>query len=172
MRRSLLIASLFVLLPAAAEAQPRLMVGGGVTAPKGDVGDSADPGWHLAVGMNVGIPTLPVGIRADGRLHQLATSDAALRDNEYLTGAISLVFQLPGVGLEPYVLAGIGTYRYSGGPLSEPDKTVFSDTGYHGGFGVAMGQLGFGLFAEIRYVHIGTETGSNSMIPLTLGFRL
>lgn len=172
MRRSFLIACLLFLLPAAVEAQPRLMVGGGFTAPQGDLGDVADPGWHLGVGLNLGIPTLPVGLRADGRLHKMGAGDTALRDTEYLTGAISLVFRLPGVGLEPYVLGGMGTYRYSGGANSDPDVTRFSDTGYHAGFGIATGQLGLGLFAEIRYVYIDTEAGSNAMIPLTLGFRL
>ena len=172
MRRPLLIASLFVLLPAAAEAQPRLMIGGGFTAPQGEIGEVADPGWHLGVGLNLGIPTLPVALRADGRVHKMAANDSALRDNEYLTGSISLVFQLPGVGLEPYVLGGMGTYRYSGGLRSDPAEAEFSDTGYHGGFGMVTGQLGFGLFAEIRYVHIPTDAGSSSMIPLTLGFRL
>ena len=172
MRRTHLFAFLLVLFPSVAEAQPRLMVGGGVTAAQGDVGSSADPGWHLGVGLNLGIPTLPVGLRADGRLHRMASSDVSFRDHEYLTGAVSLVFRLPGVGLEPYVLGGVGTYRYSGGAASDPEATQRSDTGYHAGFGIATGQLTFGLYAEIRYVYIGSDTGSDGLIPLTLGFRL
>lgn len=173
MRRLLLLfISCLVVFPAAVEAQPRLMLGGGFTAPQGELAELGEPGWHLGAGLQVTIPTLPVGLRADGRLHKLGADDAAFRDNEYLTGSLSLLFQLPGVGLEPYVLAGIGSYRYKGGLRAVPELTEFTNTGYHAGFGVAMGQLGFGLFAEVRYVHIGLEDGSTRLLPLTLGFRL
>lgn len=171
MPRSLLLAALLILLPSAAEAQPRLMFGGGFTAPQGDISDIADPGWHLAAGLDLGIPSLPVGIRGDARLHRMSATDALLRDNEYLTGSLSLVFRLPGVGLEPYVLAGLGSYRYSGGLRSDPETMRVTDTGYHGGFGVVIGGLGPGAYAEIRYVQINADTSAR-LIPLTIGFRL
>lgn len=171
MRRILLLTTLLAIVPSVARAQPRLMFGGGFTAPQGDVGSFADPGWHVAAALSLGIPTLPVGLRGDGRLHKMGSSDAAYRNSEFLAGSVSLVFALPGVGLEPYVLAGMGSYRFKGG-LEATEQVVESNTGYHGGFGVALGQLGFGLFAEIRYVYIDLPDGSNAMIPLTLGFRL
>jgi hypothetical protein len=167
--RSLLAAlSVLVLLPAAAHAQPRLLVGGGFTAPNGQISDVADPGYHLQAGLQVAIPTLPLGLRGDGAYHRMASSVADLSKTEILAGSLSLVFHLPGVGLQPYFLGGIGSYQTEGGPVDDPQKVT--DSGYHGGFGVAVGGLGFGGFAEIRYVHIRSESTAR-LIPVTLGFR-
>jgi hypothetical protein len=169
MRRLLLLVALLAALPATAEAQPRLMVGGGVSAPSGDFSDIAEAGYHVKVAMQVGIPTLPVGLRGDGVLHRFGTADAAFADSEVLTGALSLVFTLPGVGLEPYFLAGVGTYRVETGPAGAPLQGT--DRGYHGGFGVVLGGLGLGAFAEVRYVQISGDLATTRLIPLTLGLR-
>lgn len=168
MRRSFAIALLAVLLPVAASAQPRLLVGGGFSAPNGQITDVADPGYHLQAGLQVSIPTLPVGLRGDGAYHRMAATTADLAQTEILAGSLSLVFNLPGVGLQPYFLGGIGSYQTEAGPVDDPQKAT--DTGYHGGFGVAIGGLGFGGFAEIRYVQIQSATTAR-LIPVTLGFR-
>jgi hypothetical protein len=171
MRQSSLLAALALALalPGSMEAQPRIMLGGGFSAPSGDASSFADPGYHAQVSLELGIPTLPVALRGDGTLHRLGAAGAAFADTEYLAGAGSVVFVLPGVGLQPYVLGGIGQYRVKSGPAGE--AVTETDTGYHGGFGVLIGGLGIGAFAEIRYVHIGGPSGSR-LVPLTLGVRL
>jgi hypothetical protein len=170
MRRPIVLALFMMIMPVAAEAQPRLMLGGGFTAPNGDVSASADPGYHVRASMEIGVPTLPVGFRGDGTLHKMTSSQAGFDDTEVLAGSLSVVFTLPGVGLQPYVLGGIGTYRVTAGPRDA--SVTESSRGYHGGFGVAIGGLGFGAFAEIRYVHVPHDDMTVAMIPLTLGFRL
>lgn len=171
MRRLLLVITFLISAPSVAWAQPRVMFGGGFTNPQGDLRESADPGWHIDAGVQIGIPTLPVSLRGDGQLHRLASSNNDYRDTEFLSGAVSVVFTLPGVGLEPYLLAGLGSYRFNGG-LAVTEGIQRSDTGYHGGFGVVTGQLGLGFFAEVRYVRIDQDGVAMSMTPLTLGFRL
>ena len=64
-------------------------------------------------------------------------------------------------------MAGIGSYRLDPGGTEEA-KT---NRGFHGGFGVGIGALGFGGFAEIRLVNISGDTGSIRYIPVTLGLR-
>ena len=171
MRRLLLVITFLISAPSVAWAQPRVMFGGGFTNPQGDLRESADPGWHIDAGVQIGIPTLPVSLRGDGQLHRLASSNNDYRDTEFLSGAVSVVFTLPGVGLEPYLLAGLGSYRFNGG-LAVTEGIQRIDTGYHGGFGVVTGQLGLGFFAEVRYVRIDQDGVGMSMTPLTLGFRL
>jgi hypothetical protein len=144
------------------------MVGGGFTAPSGSIGDVGDPGFHLGVALQVTLPTLPLALRGDGAFHRFGSSVDGAVDPEVLAGAGSLVYNLPGISLQPYVLAGIGSYRTESGPEDEP--VAVTDTGYHGGFGVAIGGVGFGAFAEIRYVHISSAE-SAALIPLTVGVR-
>ncbi|KPJ84327.1 MAG: hypothetical protein AMS19_01055 [Gemmatimonas sp. SG8_23] len=168
MRRLLLLALLGFVTPSAAEAQPRLLVGGGFSAPSGSIADAADPGFHLQASLQVAIPTLPLSLRGDGTFHRFGASGAGAADPEILAGAGSLVYHLPGVSLQPYILAGIGSYRTEAGPVDETE--VVTDTGYHGGFGVAIGGLGFGAFAEVRYVQIQADQTAR-VIPLTVGFR-
>ncbi|MCH7992178.1 MAG: hypothetical protein IIC35_07155, partial [Gemmatimonadetes bacterium] len=93
-------------------------------------------------------------------------SGAAGAETKVLAGSISMVFALPGVGLNPYLLGGLGQYRVEAGPAERTDR------GFHGGFGVVLGALGLGAFAEIRYVRISSDTGpTTKMIPLTVGVR-
>ena len=168
MRRVTLLALVALAVPTAAHAQPRLMVGGGFSAPNGQITDVADPGYHLQAGLQVAVPTTPFGLRADGGYHRMGATTADFAQTEVLAGSLSVVFNLPGVGLQPYFLGGIGSYQTEGGPADDPQKVT--DTGYHGGFGVAIGGLGLGGFVEARYVQI-QSTATARLIPVTLGFR-
>ena len=168
MRRFLFVAAVLALTPIAVQAQPRLMVGGGFSAPNGDLSNSADAGYHGKVGLQFAIPTLPIGLRGEGVIHKLGAGSPLVSDTDVLAGALSLVFTLPGIGLQPYVLAGIGSYRVTAG-LAGAQEAI-TNRGYHGGFGVAIGGLGLGGFAELRYVTIDAP-GSVRLIPLTVGLR-
>lgn len=171
MRRSLpFVLALAFLVPAAADAQPRFLVGGGFSSPSGTLSDAADTGYHGQVGLYIQIPTLPVGLRGDGAIHQLGSPTLGLEDPQILGGSLSLVYDLPGVGMVPYLLMGIGSYQIKAGPVGDAEK--ITNTGYHGGFGVNIGAAGLGGFAEIRFVRIGGDPDTSSFIPMTLGFRL
>jgi hypothetical protein len=169
MRRLFVIAVFLLVAPAAVEAQPRMMVGGGFTAPSSDLSNTAEPGYHLMAAIQVGIPTLPVSFRGDGAFHRMSSPDVDMVGARVLAGSLSLVFTLPGVGLQPYLLGGIGSYRVETGPTDL--TTAVTKNGYHGGFGVVVGGLGFGAFAEVRFIQINTDSKAR-MIPLTLGIRL
>ncbi len=152
----------------AAEAQPRLLVGGGFSAPNGSIADVADPGYHAQLGLQIRLPSLPLSLRGDGGIHRLGAANASLSRTQVIGGAASVIFHLPGVGLQPYVLGGVGSYRTKSGPAGAP--STVTDTGYHGGFGLVLGGTGLGGFAELRYVRI-SDPGSTTLIPLTLGLR-
>jgi hypothetical protein len=169
MRRVLTLTFAALLVPAAIHAQPRLMVGGGITAPNGDFSSMAETGTHLQVSLHVDIPTLPIAFRADGAFHRLDSSLPGQAQNRILNGSLSLVYILPSVSFQPYLLAGWGSYRVESGPVGM--TAAVQDPGYHGGFGVSVGGLGFGAYAEIRYVQINAAS-TMRMIPFTLGLRL
>jgi outer membrane protein with beta-barrel domain len=169
MRRLFLLVALLGLTPAIVDAQPRLLLGGGITAPNGAITDVAKTGSHVQAGLQVDIPTLPLGFRADGGYHRLSEADASRAKTEVLAGSLSVVFTLPGIGLQPYLLGGVGRYRVETGPVGVT-QTV-TDPGYHGGFGVAIGGAGLGAFVEIRFVQINGAT-TTRLIPVTIGLRL
>lgn len=169
MRRLVVLLALLVAVPTVAEAQPRLMGGVGFTAPTGAISDAADPGYHVRGALRIGVPTTPIALQADGTYHKLGTANVANADTQVLSGALSVVFTLPGIGIQPYLLGGIGTYRVKNGPVGA--SATVTDTGYHGGFGITLGGLGFGGFAEVRFIQIDSPV-TTRLIPLTFGIRL
>ena len=158
----------FLLIPSAAEAQVRILGGAGVTNPMSDLSDASDVGWHAMAGMHLGIAALPVGLRADGGYHSFGEQGTNPKTS-ILSGALSLVVTFPGVGLSPYVLGGVGLYRTS---LDVDGLEPDSDSGIHGAFGVDIGALGFGGFAEVRLVNVRPESGNLRFVTATLGIRL
>lgn len=170
MRRTALLATVALLiLPSVSAAQVSILAGVGVTNPMGDLKDETDVGWHAMGGVKLSIANIPVGLRADGAYHSFGEQGANPKTS-ILSGALSLVVPFPGVGLSPYVLGGVGLYRTS----SDVDGSVpFSDSGIHGAFGVDIGAVGFGGFAEVRAATIKTEgSASRWLVSATLGVRL
>ena len=169
MRRSTILAAVLLLsLPLAAQAQPRILAGLGLSTPIGDFGDAAESGWHATAGMQLSVPAIPIALRGDGAYHSFGQATGAPKAS-VLSGALSLVFNLPGVGLVPYVLAGVGAYRTS---VDVSGVDAVSDNGFHGAFGVNIGALGFGGFGEVRLVNINQSVGDARFVTATLGFRL
>jgi hypothetical protein len=170
MRRTTLLATVVIfLLPAAAQGQIRLLGGVGVTNPMGDLKDVASVGWHAMGGVQLGIAAVPIGLRADGGYHSFG-QQGSNPTTSVLSGALSVVVNFPGVGLSPYVLGGIGSYRTS---LDVDGVDPVTNTGVHGAFGVDNGAVGFGGFAEVRYVSVKTDGDANErFVTATLGIRL
>jgi hypothetical protein len=151
-------------LPAAGQAQ--VLLGAGFTSPTGDFTEVADPGYHVTVGFEVGIPSLPVGLRLDGAYHRMPAPSAEYDAPRIVGGGLDVVFHLPGSGIEPYMLVGIGRYRVSSGPAGSGE--VDHDRGFHAGFGV---NLGSAAFVEIRWVRISSEGPNVHYVPVSVGLR-
>jgi hypothetical protein len=156
-----------LLAPSAGAAQVSLMAGGGLGTPVGDFGDQAESGWHGTAGLQVGVPAIPVRLRADGGYHSFGQAGSDPRVS-MLAGALSLVFNLPGVGLVPYLLGGLGQYRVS---VDQSGVATVTDNGYHGAFGVNIGAMGFGGFGEVRLVNVSQGGGGLRFVTATLGLR-
>lgn len=167
MRRSVLTCALaLLLLPAAGESQVSLLGGAGLSTPIGSFGDAAEVGWHALAGLQLGVPTIPVALRADGAYHSFGEATPVPKTS-MLAGALSLVVNLPGVGLVPYLLGGVGQYRTSVDGLE-----ATSDSGFHGAFGVNIGALGPGAFGEVRLVNVSLSGDDARFVTASVGFRL
>lgn len=170
MRRLMLAAVLAgFLIPAAAEAQlPRIMAGGGLSTPTGDFNDVAEVGYHGRLGLQMGAPAFPLAGRLEGEYHSFGQS-TGLPKVKVLNGTLSAVLELQGTGITPYFLAGIGRYRVDVDVAGADPST---ETGFQGGFGVNIGALGFGGFAEFRVIQINTTGDKIRYFPVSVGFRL
>jgi hypothetical protein len=172
MRRSTVLAALLLVLPLArplaAEAQVHPMAGVGLSTPFGDFGDAAETGWHGTAGLQLSVPAIPIALRADGGYHSFGQATGAPAVS-MLAGSLSLVLNLPGVGLVPYVLGGLGTYRRS---VDVSGVEPVSNNGVHGAFGVNIGAIGFGGFGEVRVVNVNSSGGDSRFVTATLGLRL
>ncbi|GIT52341.1 MAG: hypothetical protein Ct9H300mP15_25540 [Gemmatimonadota bacterium] len=55
------------------------------------------------------MPVFPVSLRGEGEIHQFSKPTGA-ENTTMLDGTLSAVLGLGGIGLQPYLLAGIGSY--------------------------------------------------------------
>ncbi len=157
------------LVPATVEAQiPRFMAGVGVSTPTGDFGDVADVGFHGRLGLQLGAPGVPISGRLEGGYTSFGQAEPAPKIS-VLDGSLSAVLTLEGPMLQPYFLVGAGLHRVDS-DLEGAEATT--EPGFHGGFGVNIGALGFGGFAELRVVQINTEGVKSRYFPITIGIRL
>lgn len=169
MRRYAILAAIaFLLLPAGAQGQLRFLAGAGFTNPMSDLNDVADVGWNALGGIQLNVTSIPIGFRADGGYHSFGEQSPNPKAS-ILSGALSVVVTFPGIGLSPYVLGGVGQYRYSV-DVDGVDPT--SDMGIHGAFGVDIGSLGFGGFAEVRLVNVKSDGSTLRYVAAVLGIRL
>jgi len=165
MRRVALLAVVYLALPGAVNAQARLMVGGGISIPSGDFADAVDAGKHGRVGLQVSVPVFPVSLRAEGEIHSFSEATGGDKAN-LINGTVSAVLSLGGIGLSPYVIAGLGSYRFKTSAAE-----AVTNRGIHGGFGASIGALGLGGFAEARLVNIDGDGDDRRYIVSTIGFR-
>lgn len=165
---ALILALSALAAPVEGTAQVALLGGVGVGRPIGDFGDAAGTGWHALAGMQVGVPAIPIALRADGVYHSFGAPSGGSASS-ILAGAGSLVVTLPGVGLVPYFLGGVGQYRLS---VDQTGVDPVTDNGFHGAFGVNIGAMGFGGFAEVRVVNVSQSAGDARFVTATLGLRL
>lgn len=158
---------LLLIAPGLAIAQPRIMAGGGLSTPFGDFDNAAGSGWHATAGLQLEVPSIPIALRADGGYHSFGEQSPAPKIT-MLSGALSAVVILPGVGLGPYLLGGIGMYR-----RSVEDLDPVSDPGFQLAFGVDIGS-GTGLqgFAEVRFANVNADVGDARFVTATFGFSL
>jgi opacity protein-like surface antigen len=164
---------------AAAEAQViprpvRFAVGGGVSAPAGDIKDFVDPGFNLMAALDVGVPLVPVGLRLDGNWSQFkGKGEAAGTDLRVLYGTANVTLNLlPIPVLKPYVLAGVGAYDTKVTDTGD-DGDAPTRVGYNAGVGLRFDLLGLGAFAEARYHHVPEKDDfiKTQFLPITVGIR-
>ena len=155
----------------AAEAQSPVRFGlaGGLSMPQSDLGDEFENGFHGQVMLGFGMMALPVKLRADLSYHSFGLKEGGDDNLRTIGGALNAIVGMGGIGIKPYVTAGLGFYNSKFG-----DGDAENDFGLNGGVGLEFGLTGMSAFLEVRYVKlfVGDEDGedlSAAIVPITFG---
>lgn len=152
------------IIPSAAQAS--LSVAGGVSAPVSDLGDIADLGYNVGVGLNFGGTRVPIGARFEGGLNGfgLKSSDLNVR---IVTGTANAVVNFSQKADSPYLIGGLGIYNTKVGDF-DSDNSAGVNIG--GGLRFPLGELT--TFVEARYHSTLSDNqrgGRLQFIPITFG---
>ena len=164
------LAAALLLFPAAGSAQVHFVIGGGLSSPSGTFADGAKVGYQGRAGIQFGFPMFPVSFRAEGEVDRFSLKGGA---GHWTTaaGTASAILSLGGVGVSPYLIAGLGEYHQTAnlalGVISGSASS--NDLGYHIGLGLKTGLAGFGGFVEARFVDIATSGSHTRYFPISVG---
>lgn len=173
LRRAVLVAVASLALPLALSAQgsTAFSIAGGVDAPVGRLGDISDLGYTVALGLNLGGPLVPVGLRFEGAYNSTGLKGGG-GDVRILAGTGNAVFSLGPQADAPYLIGGLGVYNRSLGSTRFGYGSGSTALGVNGGGGLRFPLAGLSTFFEARYhVMLGNERdGTNfQFIPITFG---
>ena len=179
MRIRLLVPVAMLLLAAgSAGAQiPSITLFGGAVMPTGDAGNGLNAGFTAGAALDMHVPVMPLGIRAEGSysrfgLQGLASGVSAnTSDLGFNLNAVMTLLPLPLI--KPYITAGPS---FSNLKVSASDGTTSGSEseghwGYNAGGGLDFGLGPIGMRLDVRYKHISVDGGSWTSVPMTLGFR-
>lgn len=176
MKRSLvfaLVAGLvLVSMPASAQlsvVKPiSLGIAGGGSLPMSDMSDVSNTGYNGTLAIAIKLPMIPVGLRLDGAYNSFGSKVGDSKLN-VASGTANLTYNLPSIGVSPYVIGGVGYYSslVTGGAL--PSSARSNDFGWNAGAGIKLPFVVFSAFVEARYNRVSMEGGSMEFMPLTFG---
>jgi len=195
-RRLLAAAAALVAASAPAAAQDvagvrafQLGVRGGASVPMGDLADDGLEGGNATTGFNVaGLiafapPALPMGLRVEVAYDRFgvdldafgAEAEGVDANWNVLSGTANAGFGLGGVGVRPYLIGGVGVYRYElkvSGDDGEGGTVSFAfddtDVGVNGGLGLRFGLGALSTFVEARFHHVFAEEALQ-YVPISVG---
>ena len=162
-----ILGSALILVPiASSSAQTALTVAGGISAPVSDLGDVADLGYNIGVGINFGGTRLPIGARIEGGLNGFGLKDF---DESFriVSGTANAIVNFSQRADSPYLIGGLGIYNSKLGDF-DSDNSVGINIG--GGLRFPLGQLS--TFVEARYHTTLSDDQRGSrlqFIPITFG---
>lgn len=170
-----LLALAIVHTAAAAQRPVTFSLGGGASAPRSDLQNVSDLGWHALGALNIGSIMLPLGLRIEAAYNRFPTKDVAesslgAGDQNVLSVTGNLTYRLPMTNspLSPYLIGGMGAYRTScSGDSGCGSSTEF---GWNLGIGTKLYMLGLRPFIEARFHNSERGIANLHYFPITLGF--
>jgi opacity protein-like surface antigen len=199
MKAAVALVAVGMLAAGEAQAQMKVLVGGGLSTPMGAFGETefddltegygAGSGFNALAGVELGAPLMPIKLRVDASYNRFGLSDEVVEgevDANYqvIGGTANAVFALPSPALvQPYLIAGVGMYnaKLTGDDVSSTEEVSETKFGINGGVGVNLALGGLQLFGEARIHNIfmseveidevTLEASDIRMVPITVGLR-
>lgn len=163
--------------PAVASAQlsTGFSIAGGLAMPTGNFANGVSSGFNGALGLNIGAPLVPVGVRIEGGYNGFNGKNlpaGSSGDVRVLSGTVNATL---GMGL-PYLIGGVGYYgaraTASSGGFSA--SSTQSAAGFNVGAGLRFPLGLLSTFAEVRYHKMmgdANNGGDISYVPITFGVQ-
>ncbi|MFL5605905.1 MAG: outer membrane protein [Gemmatimonadaceae bacterium] len=156
--------------PLALQAQSTsLVVAGGVAMPTGTMNNSTQSGYNAALGLGIGAPLIPVGVRLEAGLNGFNFKNNVAGDFRVVSGTANATFSLGA----PYIIGGLGYYSARqkttlvGGATSE---TTLNGMGLNAGAGLKFPLAMISPFVEVRYhMMLGDANKNVRFVPVTFG---
>lgn len=174
-----------------------LGVRGGASIPVGDLAEKGLEGGNATTGFNVAgmvtfaSPALPVALRVEVGYDRFGTDvdpgdfgpDVEDVDATWsvISGTANAVLGLGGVGgvgVRPYLIGGVGVYRYElkvsgdiGDGVTISAGGNDTDVGVNGGLGLRFGLGSLSTFVEARIHHVFAEEALQ-FVPISVGLEL
>ena len=176
MKRSIvfaLVASV-VLVSTPASAQLSVLkpislgIAGGGSLPMSDFSNESNTGYNGTLALAIKAPIIPVGLRFDGAYNMFGAKVGNGKLHvASLTGNVT--YNLPSIGISPYVIGGAGVYSSVASPEGLPSSARANDFGWNAGAGINLPLTMFKAFVEARYNRVSVAGGSMEFVPLTFG---
>jgi hypothetical protein len=143
-------------------------IAGGGTQPMSDLADETKIGYNGTLVVALKLPMIPVGLRLDGAYNRF--SSKAVDGNLQVASVTgNVTYNLPSIGISPYVIAGAGMYSSVASVTGFPSSARANDFGWNAGAGIKLPLVMFSTFVEARYNRVSVEGGSMAFVPLTFG---
>ena len=145
-------------------------LGAGAAIPMGDFDNMYGTGFNVTGSAGWHPTESAFGIRFDAAYdrfngERFGTTD--LDDASILSGLGEVTLRIPrALGLNPYVVAGGGIYRFSDFGAANQSATEW---GWNAGGGLRFGWGFTSLFVEARYMSVGTPGDRAEYVPVILG---
>lgn len=166
-----LLGAALAVAPSTLLAQRSLSLAAGASAPVGDLGDVTDLGYNVALGLNLGGTSRPVGARLEGGYNSFAFKEG---DGSYriISGTANAVVNFSQAADSPYLIGGVGAYNSKASIDNRNTADSRTVVGINIGGGLRFPLSGLSTFLEARYhATLGerAEGTNNRFIPITFG---
>lgn len=143
-------------------------IAGGGSLPMSDFADVSKTGYNGTLAIALKLPMIPVGLRFDGAYNHFGSkAGSGNLDIASVTGNVT--YNLPSIGVSPYVIGGAGIYSSVVSASGLPSSARANDFGWNAGAGIKLPLMVLSAFVEARYNRVSVDGGSMEFVPLTFG---